>query len=65
MREVTDLALNQIEAEKLQGEIVQTTVVYERNPDLLETPHNPSIQFYTEFIKTQDRYMLHRIAVTQ
>lgn len=65
LREVVQRALQQIEDDKLDGDAVNTTVVYTNNPELPEGPDNIMINFVTEFIKTGSGLVLHRISSIQ
>ena len=63
IKEVIDRAEKQINDAKLDGDVVQTIVVYKVDPDLPDGPDNIEIKFVTEFIKTKEGMIFHRIRV--
>lgn len=65
LEEVIQRALQQIETQKLDGDVVQTMVVYTTIPHLSEGPDNITIHFFTEFIKVPSGFVLHRISIVQ
>lgn len=65
LRGVIQRALRQIGEAELDGDFVRTTVVYTISPELAAGPDNIAIHFTTEFIKTKNGFMLHRVNVSQ
>lgn len=63
MNEVIQRALQQIAADKLEGDVVSTTVVYKINPGAPEDADSINILFFTEFIQTPAGLILHRIKI--
>ncbi|MFN4315302.1 MAG: nucleotidyl transferase AbiEii/AbiGii toxin family protein [Chitinophagaceae bacterium] len=63
MDEVIARAKQQIADEKLEGDVIQTMVVYKIEPHLPEEPDNIAIKFIAEFINTKSGMIFHRIRV--
>jgi len=63
IKEVIDRAKKQIIDAKLDGDFVQTIVVYKNEPDLPDGPDNIEIRFVVEFINAKRGMIFHRIKV--